>query len=94
MCPSERNALKYFYESTKGDEWTDSTYWIDPHTSHCAWQGVSCRNDTVVGLNLAHNGLSGKLDERIAELGSLEVLDLSDNDIKVSFVSICICRAS
>ena len=29
MCPPERNALKEFYESTKGQEWTNDENWID-----------------------------------------------------------------
>ena len=40
----------------------------------------------VTGLDLANNGLSGKLTAKIANLSSLEILDLSDNDIKVRFV--------
>ena len=40
----------------------------------------------VTGLDLANNGLSGKLTVKIASLSSLQILDLSDNDIKVSLV--------
>jgi len=84
LCPLERNVLKKFYDSTKGQEWTESEYWIDPYTSQCYWQGVVCDKSgtTIIELNLKHNGLSGKLDTGIAELDSLEVLDLNDNDIK------------
>ena len=96
MCPPERNALKEFYESTKGQEWTNDENWIDEYGNHCTmpWLGIKCKDDSVVGLNLTNNGLSGRLTTHISSLPSLEVLDLSDNDIKVSFVSICICRAS
>ena len=37
MCPPERNALKEFYESTKGQEWTNDENWIDEYGNH--WVG-------------------------------------------------------
>jgi len=87
-CPIERNALKNFYDSSKGGEWTVSTNWVDPYISHCQWYGVECKEDTnkgiTVTLELPTNGLSGTLSKSIANLTLLEVLDLSDNDIKVS----------
>ena len=86
LCPTERNALRDFYYSTKGGEWTDSTNWTDPYMSHCFWRGVDCMESIVTELDLANNGLSGKLTAQIASLASLKVLDLSDNDIKVSLV--------
>ena len=92
LCPIERNALRDFYYSTKGGEWTDNEHWLDQYGNPCKmpWFGVSCTNDVVTELNLANNGLSGKLSPPIASLSSLEVLDLSDNDIKVSFDP-CLC---
>ena len=86
LCPTERNALKEFFDVSKGGEWTDSTNWTDPYMSHCFWRGVDCMESIVTGLDLANNGLSGKLTVKIANLSSLEILDLSDNDIKVRFV--------
>ena len=83
-CPTDRNALKEFYDLTKGQEWTESANWTDEYISHCSWQGVVCDADKTTMLNLANNGLSGKLSERIGSLSLLNVLDLSDNDIKVS----------
>ena len=86
LCPVQRNALRDFYYSTKN--------WTDPYISHCFWRGVSCTNDVVTELDLANNGLSGKLTLRQVNctdcrktLSSLEVLDLSDNDIKVSLIT-------
>ena len=87
LCPIERNALRDFYYSSKGEEWTDSTNWLDEYGNPCTmpWHGViSCKDGIVTELNLANNGLSGKLTAHIASLSSLEILDLSDNDIKVS----------
>ena len=88
MCPTERNALKVFYESAKGDEWTVTDNWVDEFIHQCAWYGILCSEDEadrkVVNMTLVNNGLSGKLSASIANLSSLVVLDLSDNDIKVS----------
>ena len=92
LCPTERKVLRDFYEQAKGREWTktqneNSAVWLDEYKSHCDWYGVSCNNLTnVTELNLANNGLSGKLSSRIGSLHSLVILDISDNDIKVSFI--------
>ena len=84
----ERNALRDFYYSSKGGEWTDSTNWTDPYIDYCFWKGIICTNDgavrAVTSLNLTNDGLSGTLSRSIANLSSLEILELSDNDIKVS----------
>ena len=90
FCPIERNALSDFYDSAKGAEWTDRTSWLDgdEYTSYCNWKGVTCDDmSRVTELNLANNGLSGRLSKSIGKLTSIEVLDLSDNDIKV--MTIC-----
>ena len=84
LCPDERNALSEFYDSAKGAEWTNDTNWLDEYTSYCGWEGVTCNDmNQVTSLTLTNNGLSGRLSERIGNLTSIEVLDLSDNDIKV-----------
>ena len=44
---------------------------------------MKCSDGSVVEVNLASNGLSGKLSKEIVKLPNLSVLDVSDNDIKV-----------
>eukprot|EP00984_Skeletonema_dohrnii_P015654 scaffold6800_cov89-Skeletonema_dohrnii-CCMP3373.AAC.2 len=84
LCPVERNTLSDFYDSTKGAEWTDSTDWLDECKSYCDWNGVTCDDSNrVIKLELRNNGLSGRLRESIGDLTFIDVLDLSDNDIKV-----------
>ena len=83
LCPIERNALKEFYDSAKGGEWTLSTNWTDPHIGHCDWYGVTCRDGSTIKLELPNNGLSGTLNLNITRLRSLEVFDLNNNNIKV-----------
>eukprot|EP00984_Skeletonema_dohrnii_P011075 scaffold4396_cov127-Skeletonema_dohrnii-CCMP3373.AAC.6 len=86
LCPVERNALSDFYYSTKGAEWTNDKNWLDEYKSYCKWHGVTCDEDEahVTNLTLTNNGLSGRLNESIGDLTFMEVLDLSDNDIKPS----------
>ena len=43
----------------------------------------------VIELNLMNNGLSGTLSKSISNLSSLEILELGDNDIKVSVTLCC-----
>ena len=86
-CPTERNALKEFYNSAKGGEWTVSTNWMDPHIGHCDWHGIICSGgNNTIKLELQSNGLSGTLTPYISNLSSLEVLDLNNNDIKVMLI--------
>jgi hypothetical protein len=81
---TERNALSDFYDSAGGPEWTDRTNWLDESTSYCDWKGVICDDDGHVRqLHLHNNGLSGRLSESIGNLAFIEVLDLSNNAIKV-----------
>ena len=90
-CPTERNALKDFYDSSKGGEWTESTNWTDSYMNHCYWYGIECKEGTnnTISIELPTNGLSGTLSKSISSLTSLEVLDLSDNDIKVRLAVLC-----
>ena len=78
--------MKVFYESVGGEEWTDNSWWASDYTSHCDWFGVACSDtNNTIELNLRNNGLAGTLSEEIKYLPYLEVLDLSDNDMRVSF---------
>jgi len=85
LCPPERNVLRDIYMSAKGREWTKSSLWLHEYEIHCIWHGVECNEEEhTVKLELYSNGLSGTLHPTVSNLTSLEVLDLSDNEIKVS----------
>ena len=87
MCPPEQNALKSNFDGAKGNKWTRLKHWNNLYMSHCSLYGVTCNEaGFTTKLNLHSNGLSGTLSESIANLTSIEVLDLSDNDIKVRFL--------
>ncbi|KMZ71905.1 putative Protein kinase [Zostera marina] len=45
------------------------------------WEGIKCRNFSIVSLNLSSNGLSGKIALSIRDLKQLENLDLSNNKL-------------
>ena len=84
FCPTERNALTEFYNSAQGSEWINSNNWAEPYVGHCNWYGVKCNNaNKTIKLQLSSNGLSGTLTHHLAKLHSLEVLELSNNVIKV-----------
>ena len=86
FCQIERKALVEFYDAAKGEEWTDRSLWLDEDASYCGWMGVTCNDmSRITKLNLANNGLSGRLSKRIGNFHFIEELDLSDNDIKVMF---------
>jgi hypothetical protein len=73
-----------FYDSAKGNEWTNSSHWTDPYKSHCSWHGVYCNDsNSTIKLELRNNGLSGTLSSSIANLSLIEYLNLADNDIMV-----------
>jgi hypothetical protein len=92
LCPPQRNALNDFFDEAKGGDWLNASGWEDEHSSYCSWNGVTCdETDQVTKLKLSTNGLSGKLSRSIADLTSLEELDLSNNDMKVICASILSC---
>lgn len=87
-CPPERIALKNFYESAKGQEWTNAALWVDEYENHCSWYGVLCDDGgKVISLTLNNSGLSGRISTSIGELKSLEILDLHENDLQGSIPS-------
>ncbi len=84
-CPPDRSALKELFDSMKGGEWTNGSKWNEERSDYCSWHGVTCdESNNVMKLELRNNGLSGRLSTHIGDLRSLVVVDLSDNDIKVS----------
>ena len=89
LCPFEINVLRKFFLSAKWIEWTKSKWWLDEYKSHCNWLGVTCdEEEKTRELRLQNNALSATLNPNISLLSLLEVLDLSDNDIKVHTASL------
>jgi Leucine-rich repeat (LRR) protein len=78
VAPAEKQALLDFYQSTHGDQWNQS--W-DISTPVSNWQGVTVENNTVTGLSLLFNNISGTLPESLGDLKNLRILELSFNKI-------------
>jgi Leucine-rich repeat (LRR) protein len=74
----ECEALVAVYEATNGAGWTRSEGWLDA-ASPCAWQGVTCRDGTVEGLDLNSNQLAGSIPPEVGDLTGLQRLKLAGN---------------
>jgi hypothetical protein len=76
----ECEALTDLYLRTGGDNWLRRTGWLtDPAV--CAWQGVTCTDGHVTGLDLAANRLTGLLPRKLAALTALTTLRLDNNSL-------------
>ena len=75
----DRANLIALYHELNGPDWTHSTNWLsDAHVGE--WYGVGTDAEgRVIELNLAENGLSGRLPPELAALTSLRELLLNDN---------------
>jgi hypothetical protein len=88
----ERAALIALYNSTDGDNWTDSSGWKEPplHTDDFAmpgtegtWHGIALNQDetAVWQLNLSDNNLDGPIPDQIGDLSNLEYLYATRNNL-------------
>lgn len=88
---SERGILVKVYKQMNGDNWLDSTNWMDDEASICTWFGIKCVSDdnpSVASINLANNRLLNNLVTEIFKLPNLQTLNLNKNDIQVSLIGI------
>ncbi len=73
-------ALREFYYSTGGDNWTTKAGWITGPVE--TWQGLQFAGQAIVGMNLAGNNLVGDASERLVDLGALANINLSGNELQ------------
>ena len=78
VAPAERQALIDFYQSTNGEKWSHSWDISKPVSE---WEGVTVENNTVTGISLLFNNVTGTLPESIGILTNLRVLELSFNKL-------------
>ncbi|MBS0291551.1 MAG: hypothetical protein JSS01_03370 [Proteobacteria bacterium] len=82
LARAERQALLTLYARTAGPEWTVRTGWGGPAGTECSWHGVRCdEQQHVVALELANNGLRGRLPP-LQALSRLQVLRVSLNHLQ------------
>jgi Leucine-rich repeat (LRR) protein len=79
MPKAQCDTLVALYDNTAGDNWTNNTGWKQTNTP-CSWQGITCANGKVVGIELNHNNLVGTLPD-ISALTELRLLRLADNQL-------------
>jgi hypothetical protein len=86
-CPSaqelaaQEQVLLDVYSRLGGPGWSNQTGWAS-NASVCAWAGLACDAcGAVVELRLERVGASGTLPASLAQLTSLEVLDILGNSV-------------
>ena len=70
---AERQALIDIYNGTNGGTWTTNTNWNSGGGTECTWFGVTCNGagDTVTGIDLNTNNLTGSLPATLNNLTGL-----------------------
>lgn len=80
----EFEAIKVFYESTNGDNWTNNSNWNTALTACDVsndWYGLTIEGGHVVNLNLNNNNLNGFIPMDINSLVNLTELSASNNQL-------------
>lgn len=89
----EQQALIFLYRSYDGPNWKSDNNWLRSD-DHCTWEGITCWaggdfDGLIQRIVLTDNNLVGSLDLGIIwQLEGLSHLDLSKNDISLSFTQI------
>ena len=95
----EYNALKDVYTYAGGTRWKYKTakgtwdFSSKAKATPCSWEGITCNtteNDNVyhiLSVKLSSYGLTGFLNRSIANLGYVEMMDLSHNSLRSSLPS-------
>ena len=75
----DTDALRRFYHSTGGANWSRSTGWLEDAALE-RWHGIDVDSlGRVTLLDLSNNGLRGHMPPSVAELDRLSVLRVGDN---------------
>lgn len=77
---SDRAVLILLHEATGGANWTRADNWLTDRPLD-EWHGVVADSTGVVGLNLAGNGLTGRIPPELGNLPELRSLNLSGNGL-------------
>jgi Leucine-rich repeat (LRR) protein len=78
---AECKALFEFYRQTNGPLWKNHAGWNKGNTP-CDWQGITCNNGHVTGLELSDNNVSGPIPKSMGySLSQLTSLKLDNNQL-------------
>ena len=77
---TDREILVELYNSTGGDNWVNNENWLSDKPIG-EWYGVETEWERVTELDLASNGLTGPLPDRIWLMNHVETLYLEGNSI-------------
>lgn len=76
-------ALVDLYNNSVGENWTNSSNWLDGPVE--TWFGITVESGRVTGINLNGNHLLGFLPPSLENLNSLSALDLAFNQLTGNF---------
>lgn len=78
---SDREILEVLYEATGGPDWTSDEKWLT-NAPLREWHGVTADAfGQLVGLNLNHNGLAGRIPPELGHLTNLYDLRIGSNEL-------------
>ena len=86
----DRSVLVELYVALKGEQWSNSENWLQTD-NFCDWYGITCwdegdhKHGRVRAINLPNNGLEGQVPTPIWSLSHMTILELSYNDIVLTF---------
>ena len=80
ISQTECQALALFYQSTDGPDRKEQGDRIKTNTP-CSWLGVTCDAGHATQVALPSNQLRGAIPHEIADLASLQRLDLGGNQL-------------
>jgi hypothetical protein len=83
---SQKERLLHLYSSCGGARWYAAKGWRQPASDPCvdAWEGVTCKDGAVLGLDLAANNVSclRELPASLGGLQGLQSLNLERNGLR------------
>ena len=79
ITQAECNYLLQFYYSIDGDNWYKNYGWSMTNMP-CSWEGITCKNNSVVDISLDGNYLMGQIPD-FSGLPNLEKLSLEHNQL-------------
>jgi hypothetical protein len=72
-------ALVALFDATGGSSWTNKSNWTTSTID--SWFGVFRSGQTITGIQLPANNLSGPVPDQLTDILGLETIDLSNNSI-------------